>query len=94
MKHSESMHEVSCGCRSAGECHHNDFTWKVALDACVDAFAKDMKAKLCHKFLQGKSGWDDPNWQREDVIEQLRNHIDKGDMVDVANFAMFAWNKQ
>lgn len=93
MKHTTEMHEVGCGCRTSGECYCNDFAWAKALDACVDDFANQMKKKLKRKFMEGKSGWDDPRWPSEEVVYQLREHIDKGDMVDVANFAMFAWNK-
>ena len=93
MKHTTEQHMIDCACRSAGECDHNGFAWAKALDACVDDFAWAMKQKLKKKFIEGKDGWDDPNWPIENVLDQLRAHIDKGDMVDVANFAMFAWNK-
>ena len=65
----------------------------MALDKCVNAFAEAIKTKLVHKYLEGRSGWDDPEWPREDILKQLRAHIDKGDMIDVAAFAMFAWNQ-
>ena len=84
---------VSCGCRAAGECNHNDFAWKIALDACVDGFAEALRRRLYQKFLEGKSGWDNRAWPKEDILRQLREHVDKGDMIDVANFAMFAWNR-
>lgn len=93
MRFSEEQLWKPCGCRSVGECSHNSLNWKRALDACVDAFADELKKKLVRKYLEGKSGWDDPSWPREDIIQQLRAHIDKGDMVDVAAFAMFAWNQ-
>ena len=95
MRHCESDHTVNCGCRTAGECNHNDFAWKKALDACVDDFAARMKEKLAKKHMQGKSGWDDPKWPRDDIIRQLVEHATKqnADMVDVGNFAMFAWNQ-
>jgi hypothetical protein len=93
VKHRTEDHEVYCGCRSVGECSHNDYAWMHALDACVDDFAEEMKRKLRRKFMEGKRGWDDPAWQREDILRQLVAHVSKGDMVDVANFAMFAWNQ-
>ncbi len=93
MRHTTEQHMAPCGCRSVGECEHNTFAWAKALDACVDDFAEAMKRKLRQKFIEGKSGWDDPTWPIEDVIAQLAAHVEKGDMVDVANFAMFAWNK-
>lgn len=48
-----------------------------------------MHSKLMKK-MESKSGWDDPNWNIEDIKRQLIEHIEKGDFVDVANFAMFA----
>lgn len=85
---------VNCGCRSVGECNHNDFVSTKALTALVDDFADEMKKKLIKKFMEGYHGWDDPNWSRKEIVDRLYKHIDKGDMVDVANFAMFAWNKE
>lgn len=94
MKHKTEDHLVNCGCRSVGECSHNDYAWMLALDACIDDFADNLKQKLHRKALEGKRGWDDPNWLRSDIIAQLRLHIGKGDMLDVAAFAMFAWNQE
>lgn len=58
-------------------------------DLAVDRFAAAMKAKLTEKREQGYGGWDDPEdctigW----LSELLRKHVDKGDPVDVGNFAM------
>lgn len=58
-------------------------------DLAVDRFAAAMKVKLAEKRAQGYGGWDDVekctiSW----LSELLRNHIDKGDPVDVGNFAM------
>lgn len=94
MRYKTEDYRQPCNCRSVGECSHNSFAWKEALDACVDAFAKEMKRKLQEKFLEGKSGWDDPSWPREDILRQLQEHLKKGDMIDVANFALFAWNQE
>jgi hypothetical protein len=94
MKFYEEQFEVVCGCRLVGECHCNDFAWKKALDALVAAFASDIVRKLTRKALEGKSGWDDPDWTTEQIEQALRDHVDKGDPVDVANFAMFLWNRQ
>lgn len=94
MKHTVEQHMIPCGCRSVEECSHNDFVHLKALAACVDDFAKEMAKKLAWEARQGKQGWDDPGWQREEILEQLRQHLEKGDMVDVANFAMFAWNQE
>ena len=94
MKHKTENYEITCGCRSVGECSHNMMAWKIALEATVDDFAYAMKKKLISKAMRdGKAGWDDPNWPREDILRQLIEHVEKGDMVDVANFAMFVWNQ-
>jgi len=54
----------------------------------VDEFAFDMKMKLANQTLDGYTGWDDES-ELENFNEALFSHIEKGDMVDVANFAMF-----
>jgi len=94
MKHTIEKYTTPCGCRSVDECYHNLFSEKKALEGCVDDFARALKAKLNEKNRKGKSGWDDPDWSEEDILRQLREHIDKGDMLDVAAFAMFLWNQK
>lgn len=67
-----------------------------SLCAMVDAFAEEMKEKLLAKLDEGMGGWDDPAWKihGEDGIRQrMESHFDKGDPVDVANFACFWWNR-
>lgn len=87
-------HQNAYTCHSVAECQWNLLAEHIALSACVDAFAGEMKRKLLARLVEGKSGWDDPAWPPEAVMDQLRAHIDKGDMVDVANFAMFKWNQE
>lgn len=58
-------------------------------DDAVDQFAALMKAKLAQARVRGKSGWRDLEWPSSDISRQLREHVDKGDPVDVANYAMF-----
>lgn len=65
-----------------------------ALEQCHDEFCFELKSKLMKKRREGKQGWDNPQWDKEDILRQLREHIDKGDMLDVAAFAMFAWNRE
>ncbi len=74
-----------------------------SLDALVDAFAEEMKAKLREKAQGGYTGWDDPDWavserpldpEDETVWQALHEHVGKGDPVDIANFAAFIWNAQ
>ncbi len=93
MKFQETDFEVVCGCRSVGECHHNDSAWGRALEGITEGFRNAMLSKLRRKAVEGKSGWDDPDWTKEQILEALKEHVEKGDMVDVANFAMFLWNR-
>ena len=60
-------------------------------DLAVDRFAEVMKAKLAKKRTEGRGGWE----QCSPIVlsTMLREHVDKGDPVDVANFAMMLyWN--
>lgn len=55
----------------------------------VDQFAMAMKVKLAQKRLEGRGGWDRKDECSQGFLSQLlREHIDKGDPIDVANFAM------
>ena len=58
-------------------------------DAAVDRFAEAMKAKLSKKREDGRGGWQDKDeCPQEFLSDLLRGHVEKGDPVDVANFAM------
>lgn len=58
-------------------------------DGAVDRFAAAMKAKLAKKRDDGRGGWDNPDeCSIAFLSELLRDHVAKGDPVDVANFAM------
>lgn len=75
------------------KCSHNSIAGLEALDALVDAFAAEMKRKLRHKALEGRSGWDDP--QNEQFIrDSMLRHVQRGrgQEVDVANLAAMLWN--
>jgi hypothetical protein len=67
----------------AGEVFDTDFL-------CVDSFAEAMKQKLLAARLKGRSGWQDCD--PEDLSRMLREHVEKGDPRDVANFCMFLWH--
>ena len=56
----------------------------------IRKFSGEMQNRLVQKKKAGYSGWDDPSWTREQIIERLKISLEKGNMVDVANFAMFA----
>lgn len=57
-------------------------------DLAVDRFGAVMKAKLAKKRNDGRGGWSGPECSEETLSRMLRDHVAKGDPVDVANFAM------
>lgn len=57
-------------------------------DHAVNRFAAVMKGKLAAKRLQGRGGWQEPEVPNGYLSRMLREHVDKGDPVDVANLAM------
>lgn len=58
-------------------------------DAAVDRFAAAMKAKLASARAKGCGGWEDKEQCHQDSLAlDLRRHVNKGDPVDVGNFAM------
>ncbi len=59
----------------------------------VDRLATAMKAKLAAKRLEGRGGWHN-DCGIERLREMLREHVGKGDILDVANFSMMIWNRE
>lgn len=59
-------------------------------DAAVDAFAQAMKEKLAAARTKGRGGWQD--CPPQELSRMLREHVEKGDPRDVANFCMFLWS--
>jgi hypothetical protein len=58
-------------------------------DYAVDAFAAAMKYKLAKKREQGYEGWNDQALCSQEYLSKLlRDHVEKGDPLDVGNFAM------
>lgn len=58
-------------------------------DLAVDRFAVAMKAKLAKKRDEGRGGWDDKAECSADFLSRLlRDHVRKGDPLDVGNLAM------
>jgi hypothetical protein len=53
----------------------------------VDLVTAEMTKKLAQKRKEGISGWHTFRFTTEDLRKALREHVDKGDMVDVLNFA-------
>lgn len=64
-----------------------------ATSALVDRFAAELKSKLAR--AEAKYGyrddWSKPDW-KDDLIESLAEHIQKGDPRDVAAYCAFAWH--
>ncbi|SOC43795.1 hypothetical protein SAMN05892877_111233 [Rhizobium subbaraonis] len=55
----------------------------------VDRFADAMKAKMAKKRAEGRGGWQNRDECSGDFLSQLlRDHVEKGDPVDVGNLAM------
>lgn len=58
-------------------------------DMAVERFARVMQIKLAQKRTQGGGGWEDRSQCSNAMLSQmLREHVEKGDPVDVANLAM------
>lgn len=58
-------------------------------DLAVDRFAAAMKEKLAKKRAEGRGGWDDKfDCSNAFLTHLLREHVEKGDPVDVGNLAM------
>lgn len=55
----------------------------------VDRFSSEMKVKLAQKRAEGRGGWENKDECSGDFLSQLlREHVEKGDPIDVANFCM------
>jgi hypothetical protein len=58
-------------------------------DLAVVAFSEVMRAKMKVSREKGRYGWDDPTLcSSEYLAALLYSHVDKGDVVDIANFCM------
>lgn len=57
-------------------------------DLAVDRFAAAMKAKLSKKRADGRCGWEGPTCSDVILSRLLREHVEKGDPLDVGNLAM------
>lgn len=75
------MRAALSGTREAVEPHPDDLA--------VDRFAEAMKAKLAKKRAEGRGGWDDKEQCSVWLLSHLlREHVKKGDPLDVGNLAM------
>ncbi|WP_186191073.1 hypothetical protein [Burkholderia gladioli] len=59
-------------------------------DVAVDEFAIAMKAKMAAARAKGRSGWE--TCAPADLSRMLREHVEKGDPRDVANFSMMLYH--
>ena len=75
----------------------------VADEVGLTRFRFAMSDKLRRKRLAGRGGWNKPPYENGVIqggctVAQLRSmlfsHLEKGDMVDIANFAMMIWNRE
>lgn len=55
-------------------------------DVAVDRFAWRMKQKLAEARAKGRGGWE--RCPEDVLMAMLRDHVERGDMRDVANIAM------
>ena len=72
---------------------------KLADELGVLRFAQAMNIKLAKKRRQGKRGWNTTRYSGwgcsvRELEKMLRDHLAKGDVVDVANFCMMIWNRR
>lgn len=58
-------------------------------DAAIDRFAIELKKKLAKARDKGRGGWQ--TCPPTDLSRMLREHVEKGDPRDVANFCAFLW---
>ena len=75
------LHAAKRAPQPAAQAQHPD-------DDAVDKLAEAMKKKLAEKRAQGRSGWDTDCTQQR-LSDLLRQHVEKGDVLDVANFCAF-----
>ncbi|MDR0204968.1 MAG: hypothetical protein LBJ40_22785 [Delftia acidovorans] len=58
-------------------------------ETAVAYLATAMNTKLARARAKGRSGWDTPECTQQHLSNLLREHVEKGDPVDVANFCAF-----
>ena len=79
----ERHHDIKEDASAAPAAQHPD-------DEAVDKFAAAMKSKLALAREKGRGGWE--TCPPEELSRMLREHVEKGDPRDVANFCMFLWS--
>lgn len=61
-------------------------------EVAVHSFAHAMVEKMARSRTKGRGGWQ--TCSVPDLWQMLRDHVEKGDPVDVANLAMMIWHNQ
>lgn len=61
-------------------------------DVAIEQFADAMRKKMARKSKEGREGWQ--NCSERSLARMLIEHIEKGDPVDIANFAMMLWHNK
>ena len=61
-------------------------------DTAVKLFAVAMKQKMALSRAKGREEW--RKCSTDELWEMLREHVTKGDPVDVANIAMMIWHNE
>ncbi len=65
-----------------------------ALERVASVFAGKVRARLTEKQREGKKGWDDPEADSEELPEQLRTNVVRGDWINVGALAALLWNRE
>lgn len=81
------------------ECQNN-CAEKAALKALVTAFCNEMSKRLLEKCDQGYFGWDDETFNVDIILTQKMREIafyerryTEKQLIDIANFCAFMWNR-
>lgn len=53
----------------------------------AEMVAHEMRKKLAQKREDGRRGWFGPNCSNEELLSMLKEHVDKGDPIDIINLA-------
>lgn len=77
--------------KNAGQ-HPTTIDTAFADDVAVSAFSVAMRKKMARSRAKGRGGWQE--MPAADLWEMLREHVQKGDPVDVANLAMMIWHNR
>lgn len=89
-----NKHCRDCTCpRYVAQGYKPDTEQELLDNTSVDRFAERMKEKLQRSRDKGRGGWETDECTESLLSRMLKEHIEKGDPVDVANFCMFLWSK-